>query len=76
VPEAGDLSPPVPLPLLREQLLINSIPTSSLVYCYLVISQTSPRATRPAVNQSRTSTFPFAVSSKSCKEQILIVFFV
>ena len=32
---------------------------------YLVISQTSPSATRPAVNQSRMMTLPFEVSSKS-----------
>lgn len=35
------------------------------LYLYLVISQTSPRATRPAVNQSRTTMLPFEVSSKS-----------
>lgn len=35
---------------------------------YLDISHTSPRAMRPAVNQSRITTFPFEDSSTSWKE--------
>ena len=35
------------------------------LFGYLDISQTSPRAMRPAVNQSRITTLPFEDSSKS-----------